>query len=147
MVRHPTSNKRSDVGRHSEHGKTSTLREEPRFGVGFDNPKNELFADSTPCGRKPMRDAHSSEVCTLERTGRVRFNPVAGEVRKVELGGKWMDFWLERVEAETTKARGVFYDKRIFGLAKQTVRTLDCCCKGAHFLDHCVLFQRAVASD
>ncbi|GMI34786.1 hypothetical protein TeGR_g7469 [Tetraparma gracilis] len=95
-----------------------------RFGVGFERPTRELFSDTTPNDRLPLRDALSSETCTLERSGRVRFNPPAGTVRSVELGGKWMEFWNARVEADTVKARGVLYDKRIFGLGKQTAAGL-----------------------
>ena len=100
-----------------------------RFGVGFDNPSNrtqkELFADGTPTLAKPMREALRTEVCTLERTGRIRASPAAGDIRKFELSGLWMEFWNARVQADTDKAKGVLYEKRIFGLARQTAKGLD----------------------
>jgi len=71
-----------------------------------------------------MRDAHSSDVCTLERTGRVRYNPAAGVIRKTELSGRWMEFWNDRIQKETDKSRSMFYEKRIFGLARQTATGL-----------------------
>jgi len=36
-----------------------------------------------------------------------------------------MEFWNDRVSNETEKARGVLYEKRIFGLAKQTAAGLQ----------------------
>ena len=72
----------------------------------------------------PMRDAHSSETCALKRSGKVRANPTAGSIRTVERDGDWMTFWNDRVQADTDKAQGVLYDKRIFGLARQTAAGL-----------------------
>lgn len=55
----------------------------------------------------------------------MRANPAAGDIRKVELSGLWMEFWNARVQADTDKACGVLYEKRIFGLARQTASGLD----------------------
>jgi hypothetical protein len=93
--------------------------------VGFDDPsRSELFSDTTPPVGRPMRDAHSSDVCSLSKSGKVRYNPAAGDIRKVELSGTWMEFWNDRVQKETDKARVMLYDKRIFGLARQTAAGL-----------------------
>lgn len=96
----------------------------PRLGVGYEDPDSELFADGTPSTRRPIRDAHSTELVTLMTSGKIRNNPPAGEVRRIELTGEWMEFWNDRVETETEKARVVLYEKRIFGLAKQTAAGL-----------------------
>jgi len=105
---------------------TPNLSRKPRFGVGYEEPNNrtELFGDGTPATSKPMRDAHSSETVTLLGSGKIKANPGAGDVRTVELNGKWMEFWNDRVEAEMDKAKVVLYEKRIFGLAKQTAAGL-----------------------
>jgi len=60
----------------------------PRFGVGYEDPEKEIFADGTPSVKRPIRDAHSSEVVSLMRSGKIRNNPPAGEVRRVELNGQ-----------------------------------------------------------
>jgi len=95
-----------------------------RFGVGFEPPSAELFSDGTPCDRRPLRDALSTETCTLERKGRVRYNPTAGDVRDIELRGTWMEKSNQMVADENEKAQGVLYEKRIFGLARQTAAGL-----------------------
>ena len=71
-----------------------------------------------------MRDALSYETCTLSRSGRVRPNPSAGEIRVIELGGSWMEKWNDLVQKETDKSTIVFYEKKIFGLARQTAAGL-----------------------
>ena len=64
-----------------------------------------------------MRDAKSSETCVLKRmSGKVKYNPSAGDVRAVEISGGWMEGWNDMVSKEGEKAALVLYEKRIFGL-------------------------------
>ncbi|CAN0148799.1 unnamed protein product [Ascophyllum nodosum] len=53
-------------------------------------------------------------------------NPPAGEVRSREVSyGPWMETTNRRIEAENTKARTILFDRRVFGLAKQAVESLE----------------------
>jgi hypothetical protein len=73
-----------------------------------------------------MRDATPDEVFDASRTGgKIRYNPPAGTVRVVELDGAWMQSWNKLVDDENVMATKVIYEKRIFGLAKQTAAGLS----------------------
>jgi hypothetical protein len=103
----------------------------PRLGVGFDDPGcGDVYADATPCcGLVQCSSMQASEFAAAERTltkqhSKVLANPAAGTVRQRELECHWMTQANTRIAAENSKARALCQEKRVLGLAKQTVAGL-----------------------
>mmetsp|Transcript_22087 Transcript_22087/g.28590 ORF Transcript_22087/g.28590 Transcript_22087/m.28590 type:complete len:209 (+) Transcript_22087:153-779(+) len=103
--------------------KISNIRQ---IGIGFDEPgEADIYSDGGPCKGLPpgseglKKSATYKEIMSSRR--RINPNPAAGEIRKRELKGLWMQAPLCETEQENAKARGVLEEKRVFGLAKQAV--------------------------
>jgi len=106
--------------------KSSTIR---RIGIGFEDPSDrDVFADGSAC-RGPDPDHPGLEKLELYRQlignrRRIDPNPPAGEVRRRELEGAWMQKPLREIQQENDKARKIVEEKRIFGLGRQAAAGL-----------------------
>jgi hypothetical protein len=102
-----------------------------RLGVGYDDPGcDDVYSDATPCcGPLQRSTTQAEDFATAERSftrqhSKVLANPAAGIVRQRELDCQWMTHANASIAAENTKARALCQEKRVLGLAKQTVAGL-----------------------
>jgi len=100
-----------------------------RIGVGFEDPgENDVYSDGSVCkGQQTiiegLRSAPIYESIVSSRR-KIKAEPSAGEIRKKELAGVWMEPVLNEIEKDNRKARAVMEEKRAFGLAKQAAAGL-----------------------
>ncbi len=105
----------------------SSCTDDSTRSLSFVTSKNVYNKSTTSLGRSighSLQEATSISYYARPRR-KIAHNPSGGEVRRRESDEPWMSSALNQIRRENGRARVVLQEKRIFGLAKQTVTGLS----------------------